>query len=137
MENKTEETQEKKENIYEISFVQEGEDVSLLKDILAKHGGTILEEYPLTKIRLAYEINKASQGFLGVIKFSIDSDKLQKFSDALRLDGGSSRFIIRRKDKDEDPVTPDMTGKRRRKPQTEPESLSNEALEKKIEEILQ
>jgi len=131
------ETQEITKNPYEISFILKEENAENLRSVLENEGGIILEELPMTKIRFAYEMNKEMQGFLGVIRFQTEPENVQGISNAIRLKGGLIRFLIRRKEDSEGSVIPSPRGIRKRKPRKSEESLSNEALEKKIEEILQ
>lgn len=143
-----------KENIsalYEISFIQEAEEESIPKNFIEKHGGNILEDHPLIKIRFAYPIRKQTQGFLGFIKFAIDPERVSLVNGDLKLEGKVVRHTIshfsEKKGRDLDSFPETRAGKERekrgkfvrgeKKPSGFNQDLSNEALEKKIEEILQ
>lgn len=134
--------------LYEISFVQETESESLPKKVIEKHGGQIVEDRPLVKIRFAYPIKKQTQGFFGVVRFCVDPLKVGLIDADLKFEKEILRAMIvqfSEKEKNEEAAAlENQDGRLRRgkfvrterKPGYEP-ALSNEALEKKIEEILQ
>lgn len=134
--------------LYEISFVQETENESIPRKVIEKHGGQIVEDRPFVKIRFAYPIKKQTQGFFGVVRFCIDPSKVGTVDADLKFEKEILRAIIVRfseKEKSEETATLENQDNRlrrgkfsrtERKPVYEP-TLSNEALEKKIEEILQ
>lgn len=138
---------EENKSLYEISFIQEGENEGVPKKVIEKHGGQIVEDKPLVRIRFAYPIKKQTQGFFGVMRFCIDPLKIGLIDADLKFEKEVLRAIIvqfSEKDKNEEAALEGQENRLRRgkfvrterKPGYEP-ALSNEALEKKIEEILQ
>lgn len=132
--------------VYEISFFQKMEEDEQVKKAITANGGVVLEEKPIVKVRFAYPIEKESQGFMGVIRFRMSGPSLSALSSALGLEKELFRFMITRTDRAGETVTDEEKGRRRmqrRSPSREPKktfgatALSNEALEKKIEEISQ
>ncbi|OGG40684.1 hypothetical protein A3A21_00360 [Candidatus Jorgensenbacteria bacterium RIFCSPLOWO2_01_FULL_45_25b] len=145
----TENYQEEEHPLYEITYLLKDEaDLPLFHACFTKFHASHLEDASLTKVRLEYMIKKASQGFLGVSTFRIDPSALADFSRDLRLISEVLRFIIlkptlrsirvARKEGERRPPS-----QRREVKVAAPEfrgggaELTNEALEKKIEEILQ
>ena len=148
-EHKKEDLQEELHPLYEITYLLKDEaDLRLLQACLAKFHASHVEDVSLTKVRLEYLIEKTSQAFLGVSTFWIDSSVLAEFSRDLRLIPEVLRFLITRpalrrsregsKGGERRPFS-----QRREVRGVVSESrgggaeLTNEALEKKIEEILQ
>lgn len=133
--------------VYEISFFQRVEESEPIKRAIAAQGGVVLEEKPAVKVRFAYPVKKEAQGFMGIIRFRVPGEKLSRLSSTLGLEKGILRFLITRANNVGETVTGEEKGKRRsqRKSSTRNKSkkgfaaaaLSNEALEKKIEEISQ
>lgn len=138
---------EENKSLYEISFIQEGEHEGIPKKVIEKHGGQVVEDKPLVRIRFAYPIKKQTQGFFGVMRFCVDPLKVGMIDADLKFEKEVLRAIIvqfSEKDKNEEAALEGQENRMRRgkfvrterKPGYEP-ALSNEALEKKIEEILQ
>lgn len=134
--------------LYEMSFIQEPEEESVPKESIEKFSGKILEDRPLMKIRFAYPIKKQTQGFLGFIKFAAEPERIVSINADLNLEKRVLRCMISRfseKNEEEGSLDGIQDGRVRRgrfvrgeKKTTGYEPpLSNEALEKKIEEILQ
>lgn len=139
---------EKEKNTYEISFIQVSEDAALFKKLLEKHGGVLLSERPIVKVRLAYAIKKNAQGFFNSVVCAVDSDVVDKLFSELNSEKDILRATIKKVDDIEKKERKESRGVGRRetgrktvftKDAKKPFSqvLSNEALEKKIEEILQ
>ncbi len=139
------EEQSLNEKIYEINFLLDQENDSVVKGIFTKHGLRILSERPLQKIRLAYPIKKKNDAFFGSLQFALESSKLQLMEAELRLQKNIPRYLISnviindtkggaksQSSFKERPYSREGRGvKKAYKP-----ALTNEALEKKIEEIL-
>ena len=131
---------------YEIYFLLVGEDTSKIKDILLRNGAKILNERPLEKSRLAYPIKKQVLAYAGSITFEIDPTVLEKLGVDLKLEAEIIRLIVTKLDLrkvSEGQREPRVETFQRRRPsllreRKKPEnvSLTNEDLEKKIEEIL-
>ncbi|KKT92360.1 MAG: 30S ribosomal protein S6 [Candidatus Jorgensenbacteria bacterium GW2011_GWA2_45_13] len=139
-------TTQENELVYEISFFQRTEEDECVKKAITVNHGVVLEERPIVKVRFAYPIEKESQGFMGIIRFRMPGEGISSFSSMLGLEKGLLRFMVTRTDRVGETVTDEEKGRRRmqrRVPSREPKKgftatvLSNEALEKKIEEISQ
>lgn len=143
-------TQEKNAGTYEISFIQKSEDDRSVIDAIRSFGGAVIEEQQLTKIRSAYPLKKETQGFLGIIQFSMEPDATNRFIASLELNEDILRSMVHRVsgNKKEFSGRPQIgfrgrmqsrkgIPQRRYDDSSAPQPLSNEALEKKIEEILQ
>lgn len=132
--------EEKESKNYEISFLLKEESgmpdiVSLVKS----SGGEVFFELAPLKINLAYPIKKFSSAYFGCINFRMSPDLVAGLRDALMRKENVLRFLI---------VTPPFARKERKEARIPREKpvvparksqlpLSNEAIEKKIEEILQ
>lgn len=135
------ESQDTKE--YEISFlIKEEKDVEEILRAIGRLGAEIVFQGPVEKISLLYPIKKETSAYFGYCHFSLIPEKLASLSQELRANQIIIRFLI---------VSPPFVKVKARSspkiksrgPQPiverkkEPSPLSNEALEKKIEEILQ
>ena len=124
---------------YEISFlVGQEKDVEDVLKLLKREGAEILFEGTLKKIPLAYKIKKQSEAYFGYLHFRMSKDKVKSLGRDFLTASTILRSLI---------VTPPFV-----RPKPEPKArtriapappaqvgvpLSNEALERKIEEILQ
>ena len=131
-------------NRYEITFYTKEENAAPVREVVAAHRGEVVEERPFEKVRLEFPIEKEFFVFLGVLRVSLPPEEVTPLSRALsRLSPRVPRFL----------VTAAMLPKegraeekkpfeRKRSPaprvaSPEPQILTNEEIEKKIEEILQ
>ncbi len=137
--------EEKSENnLYELTFLLAQENSAKAREIIEKNGGKVNQEKTFAKIHLTYPILKQSYAFMGGFQFEILPSAVDKLTKNLHLDGGLIRFMISRA-KSSNGVSarptrsfvPRSASTQRlvRKPAPE-SSLTNEAIEKKIEEIL-
>ena len=136
---------------YELTFWLKDEDLSLIKNILQKRGVAISAEKPLTKFRLSYPIKKETNAFMGAMVFDADPASIESLTAELNIAPGILRFMISAAPRHKSggareavgTAAPAARGRgglfRRERPETKPvgEILTNEALEKKIEEISQ
>lgn len=139
-------------NSYEITFILQQEDPSEVRQILGKNQAEIVGGKDLEKIRLAYPIQKQKFGFLGTFRFGADPDSIRGMLSDLKLEKSVIRYMISKAGTET--VAP--SGERERKTSLQPREsrdekvpvmdrarkpaapvLTNEELEKKIEEILQ
>ena len=129
---------------YEISTILKEESPALIKKNLEKVGASITSESEPTKLRLAYQIKKETMGFFTVIKFELAPNMIQKLNSELNLEKDILRFFVSKVEKvSEDnrmsggkgEGKPYLSTRTPRKPR-ENNILSNEDLEKKIEEIM-
>lgn len=129
---------------YELAYIaQEENGADLVRSEITREGGEIFLENPAERITLAYKIAKQNQAYFGWFHFRISPEAIQVLNHELKTKPGILRFLI---------VTPPFV---KIKPKPTPRGkqvlpvagtesgpvstmpLSNEALEKKIEEILQ
>lgn len=144
-----EETTKKK---YEISFLLKTEEsLSEVFAILERYGAEIeKKENLLKKIALAYRIKKYKEAFFGFVIFMAEPKDISLISKELNLNNEILRSLIviplkieekpekTTEEKKANPETPAVALKKE-EPEISPEkvsALSNEALEKKLEEIL-
>ncbi len=133
---------------YELGFLMREERESLVKEILVKNNVEFVEEGKLVKVKLAYPIKKLNQAFFGYFRFASHPDKIDLIDKELKLIPEVIRFILIKlpkvvfrnffKKEEPDLKKPKIEISLEEKKKTFPSSiLTNEALEKKIEEILQ
>ena len=129
---------------YEITFFTKEENSTPVKEAVAAHHGEVMDERPFEKVRFEFPIAKESFAFLGILRTTFPPEEIQPLSLTLsRLSPRVLRFLVTS-------VTLPKEGKReeaklleRKRPpapralSSEPAILTNEAIEKKIEEILQ
>jgi ribosomal protein S6 len=132
---------------YEISFLtKEESSPDEVRKLLLRSGAEILLEGPVEKIALAYKIEKESSAYFGFFHFSFAPGAMPELQHELTTSPFVLRFLV---------ITPPFV-KAKPRPMGKPMKakapeaavptekkavpslpLSNEALEKKIEEILQ
>ena len=132
---------------YDISFIQKSEDGVIARALIEKHGGVILNERPLVKLRLSYPIRKETQGFLGTIECTLPREAVTRVSSDAKLDHDILRFLIgiQKEIKEKNNRIDDeerVPKKKKIGTASKPKggfntTLSNEALQEKLEEILQ
>jgi len=127
--------------MYELNIVTKEENLAPVREVLASRGLQILAEGTPQKIHLFYPIKKERYGFLGVVNFSGPAEAVQGLAADLNLKEGVLRFMIAKVKETEaaekSPVK--RAGReplRRTAPKPAETALTNEELEKKIEEIL-
>ncbi len=133
---------------YEVSFVQKEENAGEIRMLIEKHGGVVLNEIPIVKIRLSYPIQKETQGFFGIIDCTFMPESIEKFSADAKLNKNILRCFVTipqkgngsdsRSSEEREKFPRKKRGSASPKPKT-PFSpvLTNEALQEKLEEILQ
>lgn len=130
---------EKEVKAYEISFlVREEEDVQVIVKHLSGIQAEIVNEGPLTRIRLAYQIEKENEAYFGFIHFTADPALIARLTKELEIEKKVIRSLI---------VTPPFErqatrrreGRRDKRDEKEPvlnqNEVSNAMLEEKLEEI--
>lgn len=131
---------------YEILVIQKTEDYSKVKQCLTKHGAEIVAEKPLEKVKLAYPIQHETMAFMGTVEFMSAPEVIAAIQGEIKLDENVIRATVskvskkvERRPQEKTASAPSATrrffGRFRKAP--EPAALTNEALEKKIEEISQ
>lgn len=140
---KTQDDLEKKS--YEVSFLLESEDkVSDVRRLISQHGVDVAEELLEKKINLAYPIKNVTHALFGAWRVLAEPVKIKLLEKDLMSSKNVLRSLIISMPKEKDvhrevvqrsPILTRRTSVLRREPKPRP--LSNEAIEKKIEEILQ
>lgn len=140
------ENEYQKRNEYRISFIVKEEDAASVRAVILAEGGEITKEQPLVKMRLAYPVKREYLGFAGTAVFTAAPDAIAKMKSALSLNAAVLRAMItadvpQEEEKRDQGFSPSgsRTARSRRPVRSEAfgAQLSNEALEKKIEEISQ
>ncbi len=130
---------------YELGFLVKDENVEPLKAVLAKNNASVYEESSLTKVSLAYPVKKETMAFFGYCRFTTSPEEAIKIQEALKFEPAVLRALfIKLSDKAGKAAKTGLSEPRKviRRRETEVKkegaenSLSNEDLEKKIEEIL-
>lgn len=135
--------------MYEITFILRQEDSSEVKKILEKSKADIINEEELKKIHLSYPIKKQNYGFLGIIRFRVDPESVESIFSDMKLSENIIRYMVNKikasgegkiVEQRSIPTKPigirkELLGIGARK-SIEP-ILTNEDIEKKIEEISQ
>jgi ribosomal protein S6 len=136
---------------YELTFWLKDEDASPVKKVLEKRGAEISAEKPLAKFRLSYPIKKEANAVLGSVAFAMAPAAIAGLTAELNAVPGVLRFVVNAASEHETgaaraaegTAAPAARGRggffRRERTEAKPvgEVLTNEALEKKIEEISQ
>lgn len=139
---------------YELSFIISSEDgLKAVEEIISLNEGSVVRRESPRKIFLAYPIKKHNEAYFGYFIISLNPEKITSLNHSLNLSDSVIRFLIVSPVASPAPApAPAPAGSssaapapstplRRREPvlPTPPssETLTNEALEKKLEEILQ
>ncbi|MEK7626713.1 MAG: 30S ribosomal protein S6 [Patescibacteria group bacterium] len=135
---------DKKTENYEVAFLTKDENVVAVKKLVSKHGGEVAKEKMIEKIHLAYPIKKENYGFFSHLVFSMEPSATAGLRIDLDLEGSLLRYFFRKAKKPrleseirEEGRLRSFLGFRSSSAKTMEKTLTNEALEKKIEEILQ
>lgn len=125
---------------YEISFLTDDtSQADKILDILNQFNAEIILEKKPEKINLAYPIKHQNQAFFGFFDFKVCPENIVKIDKILRQNKYLLRFmiiadpVIKNNKEDENKRSKFYSSKTK----VPPISLTNEALEKKIEEILE
>ncbi len=129
---------------YEISFLlKEENDVEAVLKHLSQIGAEILNEGKISELKLAYPIKKLNSAYFGWLHFAAQPDGVVKLNSALKLEGRVVRYLIITPPitKTEKKKAPRSTEKNEEQPaspaaESATSEISNEELEKKLEEIL-
>ncbi len=135
---------ESENKTYEISFLLQGEeDFSVVTRKLSAYKAELLGEVALNKIKLAYPIKKFEEAYFGYLQFKLVPEDVVRLGEALKLEPKVLRFlIVSVAHKTYKKVAPreqvELKPRLEEKPveRIPPAEISNEALEKKLEEIL-
>lgn len=131
---------------YELAFlVKEESAVHDLRRIVEQHEVEIQSESQLKKINLAYKIKKVGEAYFGFLRLFSEPAAMQSLARDLRTSPTTLRFLVvvlprENRGSGESHPRPERPSLRRlpiAREVRQSQPLSNEALEKKIEEILQ
>lgn len=134
---------------YELAFLLKNKEEGVVDVLLNQYSGEIFYRGPVAELRLAYPIQKQKQAYFGYVHFRISSEAIKTLVDSLQLHPAVLRVLV---------ITPPFTKKKEEKPyrtirkskvMSSPANsgemsprpvtgglLTNEALEKQLEEIL-
>ena len=124
---------------FEVNVLTKEESTEAILRVFKAHKAEVLSEKPVQKIRLSYDIKKQQYAFFVTFEISVSRDEER----AIRKDLSEAEHVIRLliTEKKEKKTTDKGTGEVAKKPSRLKSALQamlpNEALEKKIEEILQ
>lgn len=124
---------------YELMVMNVTEDFSATKERIKRLGGVILSEKPAQKLRLAYPIKKQQYCFSATMEIELPPLAVKDLANELKLDEAVLRSAIyiasdKTEERSERPIARRPVRSVRKPVEA---ALTNEALEKKIEEILQ
>lgn len=127
---------------YELSFLipnlKMEERNNLFKEIeekIKEIGGEIETEF-IEKRSFAYPIRKHLEGFLGIINFSLEKNKLKEFSDFLKNNVFVLRKLIERKEEKRVLETISRIAPTIKKPIPKEKKVKLEELDERLEELL-
>ena len=136
--------EEKKE--YELSFLlRDEEGITALQGMLTKFGCAITSQSEIKRIVLAYPIKKETSALFGYVYFNAVPEQMKEFTHELRLEAPVLRFLLINKPIKREFVSASEGSPRRTSDVSDKEVVSeekpshavtNEDLEKKLEEIL-
>lgn len=139
-------TEDKDKKEYEVSFLVKSEEQSQsVVKVLHRYGAEITSEGQLSKARLAYPIKKETLAYFGYLWFMSEPSAIPQIESDLRLSKDILRYIIvtppvkktlreRQEAQESEKPAPPAPAPVSVEPRKE---LTNEDLEKKLEEILQ
>jgi ribosomal protein S6 len=124
---------------YELSFLVKdpASDKSIL-NLLAKYKVFAVKQSPVNPMKLAYPIKRHTSAYFGYINFEANPADVKEISDSLRLNNEVIRFLViiapvfnvkgkEEKSESKRAIKTEAAGSK---------TLTNEALEEKLEEIL-
>lgn len=135
-------TSDSAERLYELAFLlKEPAAEKVITDIINRYKAAVIYKPPLKDIKLAYPIKKYLSAFFGFIQFKINPQDIQKIRESLKLEQSALRFLIiipsAAKEKEIEKKTEIKRGLKKEDKEISPKKvLTNEALEKTLEEIL-
>jgi ribosomal protein S6 len=136
-----------KKEFYEIAFWTKEENNDAAEKLISKHGAAVERKRISPKMKLFFPIKKENFAFLDTIVFSAEPEMIAPITADLNLETGILRYFLRKARKsapESRSESAEGVGPDERKPffrireeRKGPENiLTNEAIEKKIEEIL-
>ncbi len=126
--------------LYDLTVLLKSENDSSVEALVQKAGADSFAKKELAKLELAYPVRKEKTAFMGVYTFLLAPDALKGVQEGLKFDENCLRYLLivgkegKTAPSTRVPRTDFKNGAPARK-RTEPEPLTNEALQKKIEEI--
>lgn len=145
-------TQNTEKREYELSFLLRDEQhISAIDSLMKRFGFEVASQSDIRRIMLAYPIKKEQSAFFGFMFFMAEPSKIAEFSHELQLEGDVLRFIVvsepikpakreRERDMDVAPqrteASPEAPIEHKSEEKKGSDVVTNEDLEKKLEEIL-
>ena len=134
-------------SVYELVFLLREENNSTARQILEKNGAEIISEKPFQKVRLAYLVKKQQYAFWSGFVLRVLPERVSAINHDFKMNESFlrhalGRVIIKQGETHKEGLDVKQTVEKRRplfskEPVRQSETvLTNEALEKKIEEIL-
>jgi len=105
---------------------------------LSQYKASITNQSQVNALKLAYPIKKHASAYFGYVNFEANPADVKVMSDALRLNADVLRFLVVSAVKPSKSQEKTETSRKPAKAeqQTSGQTLTNEALEEKLEEIL-
>lgn len=133
--------EEKDKKEYELGFwVKDESGLEKVKNLMADFGLEPTYTGELKRMQFAYPIKKEISGIFTYYHFKTDIDNLRAFEKELKVSGDCLRFLISnnpmKKTEEREYRRPSMEKKAEKIEQKPTETVTNEELEKKLEEIL-
>jgi ribosomal protein S6 len=127
--------EETKTNKYDLTVLLREENDSPLRELIKKYTkGDIKDIKPLTKVTLAYEIDGEKKAFMVSLGFEMETQKVEKLNQELKLNNNFLRHMILIQVSDLDKkLSPKI--KKEEKTKFGKKFVSNEDLEERIKEI--
>jgi len=130
---------------YELGFILKEEDLTSVKAVIDKYNPTEIIEGPLVKVNLSYPIKKQNQAFFGYYVFDLEPEKIIELDYDLKnvplilryLLVKVPSFIKKDEKKQKKTLLSNKPIRKKGESKIKMSTLTNEALEKLKEEILQ
>ena len=65
-----------------------------VEDVVKKLGGSVISSKPMGRRRLAFRINRQTEGFYHLIEFALPTEQVDELKHVLRLNESVVRFLI-------------------------------------------
>lgn len=146
----TNEIEEINKKEYEISvLLKNEEDIKEMRDLMKKHGFEITFESPFKRMSLSYEIKKETSAVFGWFYILSETSAIKDFTKEIKVEPWCIRSLVitdpvkREFDRGEGQerqyrkeATPKIKEVKKEEEKTTSDAVTNEDLEKKLEEIL-
>lgn len=127
---------------YEFSFLmpnlffkQREEVLKNLEEAIKKLNGKIEDKF-IEKKFFAYSVKKQEEGFLGIINFSMEKEKIKELRNFLKLNKDLLKTVIENKEKVKEFLAKEEKGRKPILAKKQVKKVKIEELDKKLDEIL-